>query len=285
MMQPTNRRTLLFGLAFIVLSNAIALAGVVYNRSGEPTSSMTLTERELSLPSQYGFTAESSGISLRLRWRDFDRNKTNLHYSYWTPTKWLDADKLRALGFDVAYPLNKRDSPRRYQKILSKEVYLVLEYDGATHKQVLQQRQAVLTEAQQLQQQNSTKKEFEARLKKASADLQAEQYNNSRLYVMDAGLDPASLRQQYRDKSKYLILRGQIKLSYQGRYDKKPYLRGIVKQLSVINVNVPLAHASVLTPLLDKKYKRKPIQPPRYEISLQYGQRYEPWVVGVNSLQ
>lgn len=285
MMQMTNKRTLLLGLAIIVLSNVIALGGVAYNRSGEPTSRPVLTERELSLPYNYGFAAENSGISLRLNWRVFDITKEILNYGHWTSAQWLDADKLGTLGFDVSYPLDKPDSHKHYQKALSREVFIVLENDGATYQKVLQKKRDKLLEAKRLLKQNPDKQEFKNRLKKTTNKLEAEQTDNSRLFVIDAGLDYESLRQQYSDNSQYLIARGEVNLRYYGNYNKKPYLRGSFQQLSVRKVNVPLEHASVITPLLDKNYRRSSSKhPPRYEVSLHYGQRYEPWIINVRGL-
>ena len=285
MMQMTNKRTLLMGLAIIVLSNVIVLAGVAYNRSGGPTSRPVLTERELSLPYNYGFAAENSGISLRLNWRVFDETKETLNYSYWTSTQWLDADKLGRLGFDVSYPLDEPNSHEHYQKVLSREVFIVLENDGATYQKVLHKKQDKLLEAKRLLKQNPDKKEFKDRLKSTISMLESEQTVNSRLFVIDAGLDYESLRQQYSDNSQYLIARGEVNLRYYGKYNRNPYLRGSIQKLSIRKVNVPLEHAAVIIPLLDKDYRRSSGKhPPRYEVSLHYGQRYEPWIINVKRL-
>ena len=40
---------LIAAIALIVLTNVVVLAGVAYNRSGEPDATVTLTERELNL--------------------------------------------------------------------------------------------------------------------------------------------------------------------------------------------------------------------------------------------
>jgi len=284
MMQMTNKRTLLMGLGIILLSNAIALAGVAYNRAGEATSRPTLTERELSLPYYYGLEKENSGISLQLRWRVYDGKKASAYYSRWNRTEWLDADKLGLLGYDVSYPLNKADSGAHYKKATSKEVFLVFENNGAIYQKVLQQYQVKLVEAEELYKQNLDKKEFVNRLKKATDALEAEQFNNSRLFAIDAGLDYEALRQQYSDNRLYLIARGRVNLRYHGVYDKKPFLSGAIQQLSIMRANIPLEHASVLTPMLDKSYRRNNKQPPRYEVKLHYGQRYEPWVTSVKGL-
>jgi len=284
MMQMTTKRTLLLGLAILVLSNAIALGGVAYNRSGEPTTILTLTERELTLPYSYGFAKENSGISLKLRWRVFDSKKTKNYYSGWSQAEWLDADKLGLLGFDVSYPVDNPDSHQYYQKALSREVFLVFEYDGEAYQRVLQQRTEALETAQKLYKQNPDKDEFEKRLNKAKADFKAEQQGYSRLFAVDGGLDYETLRQQYSNKRQYLIVKGTILLRYVGRYNKSPYLTGIIKQLSVQKVNMPLAYSADLLSLLETSNRRKRGRQPRYEVSVKYGQRYEPWVTSVTVL-
>lgn len=284
MIQIYNARTWLVGILIIVVSNAIALGGVAYNRSGKATSDLVLTERELRLPYRYGLATENSGIALRLDWRVFDSKKIHAYYSRWYPTEWLDANKLATLGFDVAYPLDKADSNEHYRKQLSREVLLVFEYDGPTYQKLLQQHQDAVAEAKILWQKNPDKKEFENRLKKATAKLQAEQNNNSRLFAIDAGVEYQTLRQQYADRQKYLIARGQVRLNYQGDYKKTPYLSGAIQQLSVAEVNVPRQHATVIQPLLEESTRYSDNQTPRYEVRLQFGQRYEPWVESLKRL-
>ena len=239
-MTLTNKRGLIIGLAIILLSNAIALAGVAYNRSGAPTSQLTLSERELGLPYQYGFGKENSGIALRINWRIYDSKNTIRLPSSYLKAQWLDQKKLASLGFDASYPLDKPDSYQYYRRALSREVFLVLEYNGAAYQNALQQSQAKVAEARALQQKNPDKEEFKRRLKYATDQLQAEQTVNSRLFVIDAGLDAKALQQQYSEKGKYLIARGQIKMYYQGSYNKDPRLTGMITRLSVSRVNIPL---------------------------------------------
>jgi hypothetical protein len=69
----TRRHTLIAGLALILLTNAVALLGVYQNRSGEPESMLTLTQRELQQPYGWGMARENSGISLRINWFLFRR--------------------------------------------------------------------------------------------------------------------------------------------------------------------------------------------------------------------
>jgi len=50
----------------------VALTGVYLNRSGEPDSRLTLSQRELTLPWGWGMAKENSGMALRLNWRIID---------------------------------------------------------------------------------------------------------------------------------------------------------------------------------------------------------------------
>ena len=55
-------------VSLLLLSNVVVLAGVAYNRSGEPLASIELTERELPLRVTYNSTDDDSGTALSLKW-------------------------------------------------------------------------------------------------------------------------------------------------------------------------------------------------------------------------
>jgi len=65
----SRKHTLLAGLGLIALTNAIALSGVVYNRSGDPEATLRLTQRELRTPYRWYGNRENSGLALSLVWR------------------------------------------------------------------------------------------------------------------------------------------------------------------------------------------------------------------------
>ena len=67
----SRRHTLIAGIALIALTNAVALIGVWYNRSGEPESALRLTQRELAPPYWRGVDRESGGLELRPRAQGF----------------------------------------------------------------------------------------------------------------------------------------------------------------------------------------------------------------------
>ena len=133
----SRRHTLISGIALILITNAVALAGVAWNRSGDPESTLKLTQRELRQPYR-GMNDENSGMSLRINWRVFGGEKSwNYSYSGGAPD-WLDQAKMESLGFDVSQAEGMKDDYRWTSRQLAKEVLLVLEMDGQAYQQVLQ---------------------------------------------------------------------------------------------------------------------------------------------------
>ena len=55
-MRWSRTHTLVAGLGLIALTNAVALLGVAWNRSGEPDATLQLSQRELQ-PPYYGYGA------------------------------------------------------------------------------------------------------------------------------------------------------------------------------------------------------------------------------------
>src|SRR4029077_17888346 len=54
------------GLALVLVTNALVLGHVLLNRNRDPESTLSVSERELQLPFNWGMVRENSGISLRI---------------------------------------------------------------------------------------------------------------------------------------------------------------------------------------------------------------------------
>lgn len=278
-------RAIVAGGALILATNAVALVGVAYNRAGEPESQLRLTEREAPLPWRM-YEGENSGIALALRWRVLDRQPDRrgapaYYYSGIEPA-WLDENKLRDLGFDVSKPLSAPDSILYYEKSLSKEVLLVLEYDGPAYQSMLERAGEHARSEAALAAANSGKEELKRRADAAKADFYLEERINSRLFVVDAGLDGAALRAHYPDRSRYAIVRGQVRPIVAGA-DTKRHLAGYITNLSIETVHVPFAYRGVFEPLLKTARQEQNRSGPRYEFSLAFGKRLEPWITAVSA--
>ena len=272
----TRRHTLFAGLALILVVNGIALSGVALNRSGEPESRVQLSERELQLPYGRWNSKENSGVELNLRWRVHAGNDvpdTDYGYgSYGGTASWLDEAKMTALGFDV--PQDRQSQRWKNKQNRTKEVLLVLEIDGAAYQQSLEHARRKADADEKLKADNPGNKEFENRAKHSREYAESEARENTRLFVVDAGLDREALRSRYPDTTHYLIARGQIRPQIVTQ-DKQDRLSGYISALSISQINVPVEFQHAL------KHDGQTSKPIPFEASVAYGQRLEPWIVAL----
>jgi len=88
----------------------------------------------------------------------------------------------------------------------------------------------------------------------------------SRLVPIDAGRSPEPLLQKYSDRQKYLIVRGVIRAFVNTGTGSKP-LDGSVSEILPQDIHVPPSLASAFSAS-------------SYTVTLAYGHRFEPWVIG-----
>lgn len=268
----------LFALGFLLLlvTNVVVLAGAWSNRSGSPEAQVMLTERELQLP--YWVNKENSGFSLQLVWRTLGKKKGQVDYSGWRSPAWLDRGKLAELGFHVDDPAVPVDSARKRRDPVPKEVFIVLENDGAPYAKVLKGAAEALGEQKRLFESNNEDKKLRENFKRAQEGLTRERVSASRLFAIDAGLDAEELREKYNERTRFIITRGVVKLRYQ--YNKKKRTpSGYISRISVNKIHVPLKLRRIFDKIPMNKGKRdRQLSPPRYRVELAYGGRLEPWI-------
>lgn len=285
-MKLTPWKTLATGAALILLANAVALVGVYLNRSGEPDSRMTLSQRELSMPWRWGMAKENSGLALGLSWRvndaaagDYSGGGYGYGFSGGTP-EWLDEARMAALGFDTAAVVGGTGGRRQFERQLQREVLLVLELAGPAWQQALQRAQENAARHEAARLANADSKEFAEKAKRAQETLQREEKLNSRLFAIDAGLDRAALRAKYPNRARHLILKAMVRPQLATR-DRKTRVTGYVSALAATQINVPHALRPALEPAL-RQHKRTQLDPgPHFEATLAVGQRLEPWIEAI----
>ncbi len=160
---------------------------------------------------------------------------------YGAGNSWLDEAKLRSLGFDTAAALrDKKHQP------LPRPAFVVLEYDGPAWEHY-QQTTALRTPGINLSMQ-------------------------SRLVPIDAGKFAEPLLQKYSVRQKYLVARGVVR-AYVNAFDPvarkavPDRVEGMVSEILPQNIHVPPSLSSVFSA-------------PSYTVTLTYGHRFEPWVIG-----
>jgi hypothetical protein len=274
------RSLYLAGLVLVIGVNVVVVTGAMGNRRGEPDSLVRLTERELSVPGYH--RQDNSGLALALEWRILPEDATEDDFGgHWGAAAWFDASKLEELGFDTA-ALQARAREGKTKRPLSKEVYIVLEYDGAAHREALLRAAAALAGAAADCPADCTDKKRRTALEQAESRLAREREELSRLFAVDAGTDAARLRDRYPDRSRFLITPGIVDVWRQERQT----LRGHVRRLSVSAVHVPLELKMILEELPAKGYAgQRPPHRPRYEVDLAFGRRLEPWIRDIRRLE
>jgi hypothetical protein len=265
----TPRHTLAAGFALILVTNAVVLGGAAYNRSGEPEAQLRLTEREFHRPYSWALRGENSGLALGLRWRVPRRSDAPQEYDYghggWGGRPaWLDQAKLASLGFDLSVAEEHPAAERHYDRQLDREVLLVLEFDGPAYQAAL--KQAELRSAEP------------SSARRRRDPLADEKEINSRLFAVDAGLDRASLRAKYPDRSRYAIAPGKVRIGLWQPRDSVYRITGYISDLSVAEMNVPIElHDTLGT--TRPMYGTEDAHFPAYEATVAFGRRLEPWFV------
>ncbi len=272
----------LFGLALAVVlaANIVVLAGVAANRRGEPEAKAALTERELRMP--YSLHRENSGLALQLVWRTLARETDGegIYYESRSPA-WLDAGKLRELGFAVDRML----AAERQKEEIPREVLVVLEQDGPAWREAVRRAEAALAAEEARWRAKSDDRLLRERFDEAGKRLQRERSSASRLFAVDAGLDIVQLRGKYGDRSRYLIVRGQVRPTLAVAGGGKRSLQGYIAGLAGEGIHVPLGRRQIFDALLRQdKSRRDDFAEPRYRVELAWGRRLEPWIVAVERL-
>ncbi|WP_380606751.1 DUF4824 family protein [Steroidobacter flavus] len=271
-------RALLVGVALIVVTNAVVLGGVAYNRRGEPESSLRLTERELQMRNWGWAENENSSIDLYLRWRVSETDTLDKDYYYggaYRRNFELDAQKLRRFGFDVSGDLESEEVRRRLQFQPAKMAWVVLEQDGPAYQKVLA-RAIQGRDVAEVAAAANAHADSKDRLEYASNNLENEQRRESRLFVVQIAAEEAGLRALYPDRRMYAIVRGAIKLSVEGDAGRR-HLSAYIDGIDVDAIRVPHTYREIVEPFAQPR-EHNGCCDPRYMATVNFGQRLEPWI-------
>jgi hypothetical protein len=291
-----RRYGIITALALLAIVNVIVLAGVAYNRSGEPDAVITLTERELGLQYHYrNARKENSGVALSLSWHQYG----HFNESYYDmPYPWFDLAKLQAVGFDCSIPLASPEAEKHYWKTRSRKVFAVLENNGAAYEAYRKTIEKKLAELIAKSTNTAEKEKKGDRYERER--LEKELKTGSRLFVVDVGVDPSILRQQYSDQAKYIITPAEVRLQYRKersndktKKQEPAKLYGEISKILINTVHVTKEHGELLynirksDDLAPKKSLASKVEDirPRYKVVLHYGQRYEPWITDIQPLE
>lgn len=270
-------------VVLLLLTNVVVLSGVAYNRAGDPLASIELTERELPVRQLRTGGDEDSGTALSLRWKiPYPPELPEFLYMNPSSPEWLDEAKLTELGFNLEKLKREKENWYKWPSMRT-EVVLVLEYQGdayqhalaITERTVNQLREKLMSEPDDQKQSN--------KLERYEDHLRELKISQTRLYVIDAGLDEQILVKKYVGKKQYLFVRGEISVWW-----NKDRIVGQIRRLYIDQLHVPLPYSQQLAALTKgENYYNRGTQsiPPRYHVQLRLGKRLEPWIVSVGPVQ
>ena len=265
------KRYLTLGLLIIILTNIMLFVGVWINRTGQTTSELALTERELSLPYLNFSQPENSGLALQIKWRvPVQESDSGDHYNY---QRSIDISKieLKNLGFKPEKLIQKSN-------ILKKELYWALEFDGDLYQKQLSTTKDNYQTFLVTFTKNSDKKQH--RLKQQlEKRLSEETIQSSRLFFIEAAPSSEKLVAKYINKKNILIVKGQARPSYDEQTNTfKLHLH------TLSNPNIMLTRDQTL--VLDglETVDNKMVNQPRYTLDVKWGSRFEPWVTNLKKL-
>jgi hypothetical protein len=273
---------LILTVTVVLATNAVLLALVARNRTGEPQATIELTERELRLTP--GDT-ENTGVVLTLAWD----SPFGFNVPQGSRYPWFDRAKLESFGFDCRLPLTDLAAERHYQtqSMLFRPGFAVLEYGGEAWQRVLERE---IEQAERLRQTPGIQRaETPEALKERTDNAVA---RRSRLVVVDAGPDASALRRRYPDRTRFLVTQAIVALVYVPR-SREPNgegarLTGMVANILPEVVYVPRevhTPGDILStkPASDEWPRTLLKHDPRYRVTLAYGKRLEPRVVNVQA--
>lgn len=220
-------------------------------------------------------------MALRLVWKTVRPTSEEHQYYYrGRSPEWLNENKLTELGFDIESEKQKRQERRSFRRILPQEVFLVMEYDGKSFNTDVKHAEIDLRDKQSLVSRNPDRAEFARRLKNAKRNLQQLKQSGTRLYVIDASIDRETLREKYPDRSKYIVVQGQVRMWLRHRKKRnETTISGYISGLNVGRINISKKHRPNIDRLLaDRKSRGNDNKLPRYAVKVSWGQRLEPWV-------
>ena len=106
----------------------------------------------------------------------------------------------------------------------------------------------------------------------------AEKHRNSRLFVVDAGLDAATIRVKYPARQQYAIVRGQIRLTRSSTAGTGNFV-GMVSALNIQSLHVPNGLRPTFEGATRESEASEGKKSARYEVNVSFGQRLELWII------
>lgn len=280
MKNMTAKKLLWLAIGLVLLVNAFILSKVYWNRS-EVIARLQLSERELQLPFNYGFTKEDSSARVSLHWTTPSSEPIDIDMNQW---RWQYNRRLQLSSAHFSsfqFPDCAQETRLRQKR----SAWVLLELNGQSYVDYVTQAEQYHALIMGLTPATNTEwseKELSEKRKQADDFLAAAKADNSRLFVIDAAAERELLetvRREYQaiPNSQVLIVPAELRAGYY-RCDSKEQRTTeiIIDSLAVESLHIPRNLAQGFPQDGDAKRKAT------FTAEIFYGRLFEPWI---NSLR
>ncbi len=270
-----HRRTgtlLWLAVGCILLVNAFILGKVYVNRSAV-TAELSLSERELQLPYNYGLAKEDSSVRLSLRWSTPSTEPIGVDMDNW---RWQYNHQLQLSAAHFA-SFQFPDCTRKTSLRQKRRAWVLVEFNGQSYADYVAQVEQYHQLVMGLVPAANTDLEEDAlarKRKEATEFLASATGSSSRLYVIDAAAERELLMAAQHEratttKGQLLIVPAELRAGYY-RCDKaeKRTTEVVIDKLAVDSFYIPKQAAQGFSPVGATKFNAE----------IRYGRLYEPWV-------
>ncbi|WP_039916769.1 DUF4824 family protein [Cellvibrio mixtus] len=250
-------------VGLLVAVNSVVLGHSYYNRQ-EVNARITFSERELSLPDNYGFEKENSGINLSIRWSTRPNRTPENNYYYGRD---LQLSPKHYSTFHFSGICNQEHQETNEQG------FVLVEFNGNTHQQTIEQLKAQLKQLRQSE--PGAQPGLTEKIKALADELLQFEHTRSRLYIIDAAVSKIALqetitKQERTPGNQFLILPAVISDAYTHCEGKQQNPNTIyIDELLVNPIYVPREYHALLS---DKKLNK------HFQATIAFGKLDEPWL-------
>jgi len=272
------KKLLWLAVGLVLLVNAFVLGKAYLNRS-EVRVQLQLSERELELPHNYGFSEEDSSSRVSLDWTTPRTEPINIDMNQWgwRYNRELQLNDIHFRSFQ--FP-NCSEKTRLRQK---HSAWVLLEFNGSSYTEYvaqMEQYHALITDLKHEPNKKFSEKELAEKRKGATEILVEAKTESTRLFIIDAAADRKLLetalhKHPTTTNSQLFIVPAELRASYY-RCDKnvKHPTEIIVDKLAVESLYIPKQFVQYIPRSSNVKPKAK------FTLEISYGRFFEPWVSG-----
>jgi len=277
------KKLLWLAVGLVLLVNAFILGKVYVNRS-EVIARLTLSERELRLPYNYGFTKEDSSARVSLQWTTPNNEPIGMEMNTW---RWRYDRRLQLSAAHFS-SFQFPDCTQKTRLLQKRSAWVLLEFNGRSYADYVTQAEqyhALIMGLTPATNTELSEKELSAKRQQADEFLASVKFDNSRLFIIDAAAERKLLEVVQREyqaaaNSQVLIVPAELRAGYY-RCDSKEQRTTeiIIDSLAVESLHIPMNLAQGFPHTGDAKQKAK------FTAEIFYGRLFEPWISSLHHNQ